>query len=174
MKSGTAIQAVLSFLLELGLFGAAGLWALAAVGSPWAAVLAVVVVAAAWGLLLSPKAPARPPWPWHAVAGHVLFLAAALVLLAVGHPALGWTVLVLALVSAALVVRFRTDLAAESARARAEWVRARAERHGRTGGGGRVADGVPGRPGDASVPPASGDGGGRSARGGGRRSASRR
>lgn len=118
MNADAAIQALLMFLLELGLFGAAGFWALSVFDSPWAAVLAVIVVAAAWGLVLSPKAPARPPWPWHTMAGHMLFLIGAVVLFVGGWPALGWAYLALILVSAALTVRFRQRLAIDSTRAR--------------------------------------------------------
>ncbi|MDI3329995.1 MAG: YrdB family protein [Micrococcus sp.] len=120
MNTGAATQAILMFLLELGLFGAAGFWALSVFGGPWAAVLAVIVVAAAWGLVLSPKAPVRPPWPWHAVLGHVLFLLGAVVLFVGGWPVLGAAYLTLILVSAALTVRFRDRLALDSARARQE------------------------------------------------------
>lgn len=120
MNAGAATQAVLMFLLELGLFGAAGFWALSVFDSAGAAVLAVIVVAAAWGLVLSPKAPVRPPWPWHAVVGHLLFLLGAIVLFMGGWPALGWAYLTLVFVSAALTVRFRDRLATDSARARRE------------------------------------------------------
>ncbi|NUL43709.1 YrdB family protein [Cellulosimicrobium funkei] len=105
--AGPALHAVLLFLLELGLLGAAGFWALTVFSSPWAAVVAVIVVAAAWGLLLSPKAPVRPPWPWHAVAAHVLFVVGAVVLFAVGQPLLATVYLALILVSVALTVVYR-------------------------------------------------------------------
>ncbi|REE02631.1 DUF2568 domain-containing protein [Citricoccus nitrophenolicus] len=105
--AGPALHAVLLFLLELGLLGAAGFWALTVFSSPWAAVVAVIVVAAGWGLLLSPKAPARPPWPWHAVAAHVLFILGAVVLFAVGQPLIAAVYLALILVSVALTVVYR-------------------------------------------------------------------
>ncbi|GAA1118219.1 DUF2568 domain-containing protein [Citricoccus alkalitolerans] len=113
--AGPALHAVLLFLLELGLLGAAGFWALTVFSSPWAAVVAVIVVAAGWGLLLSLKAPARPPWPWHAVAAHVLFVLGAVVLFAVGQPLIAAVYLALILVSVALTVvhRDRVGRAAE-------------------------------------------------------------
>ena len=107
VTAGPALHAVLLFLLELGLLGAAGFWALTLFSSPWAAVVAVIVVAAAWGLLLSPKAPARPPWPWHAVAAHVLFVLGAVVLFAVGQPWIAAVYLALILVSVALTIVYR-------------------------------------------------------------------
>lgn len=119
-STGPALSAVLMFLLELGLLGAAGFWALTAFSSPWAAVVAVVVVAAVWGLVLSPKAPARPPWPWHAVAGHALFLLGAVVLFVVGQPVLGGIYLGLIVLSLVLTVLYRDRLAQESGRARWE------------------------------------------------------
>lgn len=105
--AGPALHAVLLFLLELGLLGAAGFWALTVFSSPWAAVVAVIVVAAGWGLLLSPKAPARPPWPWHAVAAHVLFVLGAVVLFGVGQPLIATVYLALILASVALTVVYR-------------------------------------------------------------------
>lgn len=119
-STGPALSAVLMFLLELGLLGAAGFWALTVFASPWAAVVAVVVVAAVWGLVLSPKAPARPRWPWHAVAGHVLFLLGAVVLFVVGQPLLGGIYLALIAVSTVLTVLYRGRLEQESQQAREE------------------------------------------------------
>ncbi|MGM7670113.1 DUF2568 domain-containing protein [Microbacterium sp. A93] len=123
--TGPALTAVLMFLLELGLLGAAGFWGLTAFSSPWAAVVAVVLVAAVWGLVLSPKAPARPRWPWHAVAGHVLFLLGAVVLFAVGQPLLGGIYLVLIAVSVVLTVLYRDRLESESNKAQDERRQAR-------------------------------------------------
>ncbi|MFB9074085.1 DUF2568 domain-containing protein [Citricoccus parietis] len=86
--------------------------------SPWAAVVAVIVVAAGWGLLLSPKAPARPPWPWHAVAAHVLFVLGAVVLFAVGQPLIAAVYLALILVSVALTVVYRDRMGPATERIR--------------------------------------------------------
>ena len=119
-STGSALSAVLMFLLELGLLGAAGFWALTVFSSPWAAVVAVVVVAAVWGLVLSPKAPARPSWPWHAVAGHALFVLGAVVLFVVGQPVLGGIYLALIVLSLVLTVLYRDRLEQESRTAREE------------------------------------------------------
>ncbi len=113
-SAGSALSAVLMFLLELGLLGAAGFWALSVFSSPWPAVIAVVVVAAVWGLVLSPKAPLRPGWPWHTVAGHALFVLGGLVLLWVGQPLIGGIYLALVAVSIVLTVVYRDRLGRES------------------------------------------------------------
>lgn len=126
-SAGPALSAVLMFLLELGLLGSAGFWALTVFSSPWAAVAAVVVVAAVWGLVLSPKAPARPGWPWHTVAGHVLFLLGAVVLFVVSQPVLGGIYLALIVLSLVLTVLYRERLGQESRQARQERHGARAE-----------------------------------------------
>lgn len=119
-STGPALSAVLMFLLELGLLGAAGFWALTVSSSPWAAVVAVVLVAAVWGLVLSPKAPARPRWPWHTVAGHLLFVLGAVVLFVVSQPLLGGIYVALIALSLVLTVLYRGRLEQESQRVRDE------------------------------------------------------
>ena len=112
---GAVAAAVLMFVLELGLLGAAGFWAMTVFGTVWAGVIAVVAVAAAWGLLLSPKAVLRPAWPWHAVAGHLAFLLGGIVLVVGGQSVLGWVYLGLVALSAVLNVLHRDGLARQSA-----------------------------------------------------------
>lgn len=98
---------IVSFVLEVALMGALGIWGLTMLSlSPAVAVLlAVLPVLIFWGIFMSPKAKLRLPQPYHAVVAHVLFAGGAILLAIAGQPVLavcmgGLTAISLALTAA--------------------------------------------------------------------------
>ncbi|MFJ6416869.1 DUF2568 domain-containing protein [Paeniglutamicibacter sp. NPDC091659] len=104
----TALMAV-SFVLEVALLGAGALWALGAL--PLAPVLAVLVTVIPlmvfWGLFMSPKARYRVSPVPHALLGHALFAAGAVLLVVAGQPALAIAMGALTVVSVVLTMLVR-------------------------------------------------------------------
>lgn len=89
------------FALELCLLAVAAWWG-AETGGIALAVVAPVAVAAAWGVFVSPKARVRVGEAGRALVEAALFLAGALALLDLGHPALAAAFAAAALVSGTL------------------------------------------------------------------------
>lgn len=89
------------FALELCLLGVAAWWG-AARGGVSLAVAAPLVVAAAWGAFVSPKARVRLGEAGRAAVEAALFLGGTLALVDLGHPALGVALGAAALVSGVL------------------------------------------------------------------------
>lgn len=115
-----AANGVLTFVLEVGLYGAAALWALQtfpAFGIA-AAAAACVVLVVFWMLFMSPRASRRIKWPIQPVLALLLFLAASFALITLGHPVLGTVFAALAIANAVLNLRTRPPMTTAAARVR--------------------------------------------------------
>ncbi|MET1035163.1 MAG: YrdB family protein [Arthrobacter sp.] len=111
-------KGALSFVLEVGLLCATGLWAIEFLPLPRfaAAAAATLPLLVFWGLFMSPRARRRIRWPAHPFVAHGLFATGAVLLHLVDRPVLGWIMLGLTLLSAYLAWRHRGASAAEGAR----------------------------------------------------------
>ncbi|MDR7360149.1 DUF2568 domain-containing protein [Paeniglutamicibacter sulfureus] len=100
---------IVSFILEVALLGALGIWAMTMLPfSPLVAVIiAVMPVFIFWALFMSPKANLRLPQPYHAVVAHLLFATGAGLLAIAGQPVLAVCMGVLTAISLALTVAVR-------------------------------------------------------------------
>ncbi|MFL4480217.1 DUF2568 domain-containing protein [Paeniglutamicibacter sp. ORCA_105] len=100
---------IVSFILEVALLGALGIWAMTMLPfSPLVAVIiAVLPVFIFWALFMSPKANLRLPQPYHAVVAHLLFATGAGLLAIAGQPVLAVFMGVLTAISLALTVAVR-------------------------------------------------------------------
>ncbi|MDO2935760.1 DUF2568 domain-containing protein [Paeniglutamicibacter sulfureus] len=100
---------IVSFILEVALLGALGIWAMTMLPfSPLVAVIiAVLPVFIFWALFMSPKANLRLPQPYHAVVAHLLFATGAGLLAIAGQPVLAVCMGVLTAISLALTVAVR-------------------------------------------------------------------
>lgn len=100
---------IVSFILEVALLGALGIWAMTTLPfSPLVAVIITVLpVFIFWALFMSPKANLRLPQPYHAVVAHLLFATGAGLLAIAGQPVLAVCMGVLTAISLALTVAVR-------------------------------------------------------------------
>ena len=103
-----ALMAV-SFVLEVALLGALGIWGLVMLplGPAMSLIVTVVPLLVFWGVFMSPKASLRLPQPYHAVLAHLLFAAGAGLLAVAGQPVLAVCMGVLTAISLALTVAVR-------------------------------------------------------------------
>jgi len=99
----------LRFLLELGLLAALAAWGFGLGGALGvvAGLAAPVAAAAAWGLLIAPKAPNRLVDPWRLLVEIVLFGLAVVALAAAGYVNLAAVLAVAVVLSEALSVVWR-------------------------------------------------------------------
>ncbi|WP_411732033.1 YrdB family protein, partial [Paeniglutamicibacter sp.] len=97
---------IVSFILEVALLGALGIWAMTML--PFSPVVAVIIgvlpVLVFWVLFMSPKANLRLPQPYHAVVAHLLFAAGSGLLAIAGQSVLALCMGVLTAISLALTV----------------------------------------------------------------------
>lgn len=100
---------IVSFILEVALLGALGIWAMTML--PFSPVVAVIIavlpVFVFWALFMSPKANLRLPQPYHAVVAHLLFGAGSGLLAVAGQPVLALCMGILTAISLALTVAVR-------------------------------------------------------------------
>ena len=97
---------IVSFILEVALLGALGIWAMTML--PFSPVVSVIItvlpVFIFWALFMSPKATLRLAQPYHAVVAHLLFAAGAGLLAIAGQSVLALCMGVLTAISLALTV----------------------------------------------------------------------
>ena len=100
---------VVSFVLEVALLGALGIWGLVMLplGPAMALIVTVVPLLVFWTVFMSPKASLRLPQPYHAVLAHLLFATGAGLLAIAGQPVLAVCMGVLTAISLALTVAVR-------------------------------------------------------------------
>jgi hypothetical protein len=100
---------VVSFILEVALLGALGIWAMTTLpfGPVVSVIIAVLPVLIFWALFMSPKANLRMPQPYHAVVAHLLFATGSGLLAIAGLPVLAVCMGVLTAISLALTVAIR-------------------------------------------------------------------
>ncbi|MBV1779601.1 DUF2568 domain-containing protein [Paeniglutamicibacter sp. ABSL32-1] len=100
---------IVSFVLEVALLGALGIWAMTML--PFSPVVSVIIavlpVFIFWALFMSPKANLRLSQPYHAVVAHLLFAAGSGLLAIAGQPVLAVCMGVLTAISLALTVAVR-------------------------------------------------------------------
>ncbi|GAA3692308.1 hypothetical protein GCM10022377_00810 [Zhihengliuella alba] len=131
-----------SFVLEVAFVCSVILWAIDVPGlSPLVATLAAGIPAlVVTALFLSAQSKWRLLWPLRGLVAHILYLAGAIVLIALDYLTLGWIFVLLVLLSAGLNWRLRRGFAAQDADLAARRATARERRRARkSGGGGRRA-----------------------------------
>lgn len=100
---------IVSFILEVALLGALGIWAMTKL--PFSPVVSVIITVVPvfifWALFMSPKASLRLTQPYHAVVAHLLFAAGSSLLAIAGLPVLALCMGVLTAISLALTVAVR-------------------------------------------------------------------
>jgi hypothetical protein len=106
-----AVNAGLAFLLELAMLASFGYWGFQGEKSIWIkwglGIGTPLAVAILWGLLLAPKANQRLNILWGTLLSLGLFCLAALALYQTDHPALAFTLAVIAIVNRILVLLWR-------------------------------------------------------------------
>ncbi|MGL3805902.1 DUF2568 domain-containing protein [Paeniglutamicibacter sp. R2-26] len=119
-----------SFVLEVALLGAVGLWAMGAL--PLEPIVSVLVTVAPlvifWGVFMSPKAPFRLAVVPHAVLAHALFAGGTALLVAAGQPVLAIAMGALTALSIQLTLLVRGGDAGEPRRRRTKGSGRRAAR----------------------------------------------
>jgi hypothetical protein len=107
MNSLKMVNLALSFLLELAMVVAFGVWGYHVDGTTllkWALGLGLpLIIMVFWGIFMAPKASSRLSWPWVPIIAVVLFLLAALALYAAGYKTQGLIMAVLAVINTTLV-----------------------------------------------------------------------
>ena len=119
-----------SFVLEVALLGAVGLWAMGALPlEPVVSVLVTVVpLVIFWGVFMSPKAPFRLTAVPHALLAHLLFAGGTALLVAAGQPVLAIAMGALTVLSIVLTLLVRGGDAGEPRRRRSKGSGRRAAR----------------------------------------------
>jgi hypothetical protein len=100
---------VVSFILEVALLGALGIWGLVVLplNTAMSLIVTVVPLLVFWAVFMSPKASLRLPQPYHAILAHLLFATGAGLLAIAGQPVLAVCMGVLTAISLALTVAVR-------------------------------------------------------------------